>query len=148
MDIDSHNDKYPGGATPIIIPKPHDALWFPDGNVVLATNKYLFRVHKGVLSLQSSVFKDMFELPTVDDSNPSVSGHTSVMVPEQYEGLPLVTLVGDNGDDVLHLLRAAYERRCVVIYCNLKSHEKKKSTDIISAKMTTHTSTLSRLCCS
>ncbi|KLO16676.1 hypothetical protein SCHPADRAFT_202954 [Schizopora paradoxa] len=28
-----------------------------------------------------------------------------------YEGLPLVTLVGDDGEDVAHLLRAVYEPR-------------------------------------
>ncbi len=33
-----------------------------------------------------------------------------------YEGLPLVTLVGDEGDDVVHLLRTAYERQYVVLY--------------------------------
>ncbi len=75
---------------------------------MLATDKFLFRVHMGVLSLHSSVFKDMFGLPTVD--GPIAGG----MAPEMYGDLPLVTLVGDKGDDVVHLLRAAYERRCVV----------------------------------
>ena len=42
-------------------PQRHDILWFPDGNVVLATDAYLFKVYKGLLSMKSSVFRDMFE---------------------------------------------------------------------------------------
>ncbi len=89
-------------------------LWFPDGNVVLATNSLLFKVHKSILSLQSSVFKDMFDLPTVDGSHP-VQGTVGI-VPEMYDGLPLVTLVGDKGEDVAHLLGAVYKRRCVLFF--------------------------------
>ncbi|KLO08387.1 hypothetical protein SCHPADRAFT_1000967 [Schizopora paradoxa] len=91
------------------IPKPHDVLWLHDGNVVLATDSYLFKVHNSVLSMQSSVFKDMFELPTIDGAQASTSG--AGMAPELYEGLPLVKLVGDKGEDVAHLLRAIYERQ-------------------------------------
>lgn len=105
MDVDGEQETLKKSPTPC------ESLWFPDGNVVLATDTLLFKVHKGVLSLQSSVFKDMFELATVDDSNPGqVSGG---ILPEVYESLPLVTLAGDEGKDVAHLLRAAYERRCV-----------------------------------
>ncbi len=43
--------------------KVHDVLWYPDGDVVLATDSLLFKVHKFILSLQSSVFKDMFDPP-------------------------------------------------------------------------------------
>lgn len=94
-------------------PKPHDVLWLHDGNVVLATDTFLFKVHNSVLSMQSSVFKDMFELPTIDGANASSGG--AGMAPELYEGLPLVKLVGDKGEDVAHLLRTVYERQCVVL---------------------------------
>lgn len=47
-------------------PKHHDVLWFTDGNVVLETDTYLFRVHKSLLSFHSTVFRDMFELPTAE----------------------------------------------------------------------------------
>ncbi len=56
MDIDPKNENS------LTAPKRHDVLWIPDGNVVLATDSFLFKVHKGVLSMQSSVFKDMFDL--------------------------------------------------------------------------------------
>lgn len=36
-------------------------------------------------------------------------------MPDLYEGLPLVPLVGEKGEDVVHLLRAIYERRCVFL---------------------------------
>ena len=91
-------------------PQPHELLWFSDGNVVLATDQYLFKVHKSLLALHSSVFKDMFELLNVDGSNAAeicVGSEQDV-----YEGLPLVTLVGDKGEDVVHLLRTIYELKC------------------------------------
>jgi len=103
MDVDPVHE---GVSKP---PKPHDIIWLPDANVVLATDSYLFKVHKSVLSMQSSVFRDMFELPTVDGAHSGQSG--AGMTPELYEGLPLVTMVGDKGEDVAHLLRVAYERQ-------------------------------------
>ncbi|KLO16679.1 hypothetical protein SCHPADRAFT_847866 [Schizopora paradoxa] len=91
-------------------PKPHDILWFSDGSVVLAADEYLFKVHKGVLSLHSPVFKDMFELPDIMDG--SVEGGIGTGEDqEMYEGLPLVTLAGDKGEDVVHLLRRVYDSR-------------------------------------
>ncbi|KLO16701.1 hypothetical protein SCHPADRAFT_937727 [Schizopora paradoxa] len=90
-------------------PKPHDLLWFPDGNVVLATDLYLFKVHKSLLSLHSSVFKDMFELSNVGHSAAGESAGEKLQ--DSYDGLPLITLVGDKGEDVVHLLRAVFEIR-------------------------------------
>lgn len=95
-------------------PQPHDVLWFPDGNVVLATDVYLFKVYKGILSMHSSVFRDMFELPNVGGNG---DGHIGGgMAPDSYDGLPLVTMVGDKGEDVVHLLRAVYEHQCVSLH--------------------------------
>ncbi len=61
MNDDSEHDP----ETTTSSPKRHDKIWFPDGNVVLQTDTHLFRVHKSVLSLQSSVFRGMFELAGV-----------------------------------------------------------------------------------
>lgn len=93
-------------------PKPHDILWFSDGSVVLATDLYLFKVHKGVLSLHSSVFKDMFELPSIMDGGVA-GGIGTGEGQEMHEGLPLVTLAGDKGEDVVHLLRRVYDSQWV-----------------------------------
>jgi len=106
MDVDAQQE------IPPTAPKPHDILWFPDGDVVLATNSFLFKVHKVILSLQSSVFKDMFELAVVHAADVGENG-AGMAQDDVYEGLPLVTLVGDEGEDVVHLLRTAYERQCV-----------------------------------
>ena len=94
-------------------PEPCEHLWFPDGNVVLATDTLLFKVHKGVLALQSSVFKDMFELSGAHGPDYAEGQSGDGITSGVYEGLPLVTLVGDEGEDVVHLLRATYERQCV-----------------------------------
>jgi len=94
----------------------HNVLWFPDGNVVLATDSLLFRVHKSFLSLHSSIFKDMFDLPHVSAGDSGGSDgvrnmrNATAMARDEYEGLPLVSLVGDKGEEVAHLLRAVYDR--------------------------------------
>ncbi|KZT20208.1 hypothetical protein NEOLEDRAFT_1141046 [Neolentinus lepideus HHB14362 ss-1] len=38
-------------------------LWFEDGNVIFQAQMTFFRVHRGVLAANSSVFKDMFSFP-------------------------------------------------------------------------------------
>lgn len=91
-------------------------LWLSDGNVVLKTNVYLFKVHKSVLSMQSSVFRDMFALSTTD------ANEFAEVMPELYEGLHLVSLP-DDGYEVAHILRAVYERRYAIIAFNLRTFE-------------------------
>lgn len=110
MDVDAQLQR------PQTSPKPHNFLWFTDGNVVLATDTYLFKVHKSLLAVHSSVFKDMFELPNVghDSSNLEGPGRSdAAFASETYEGAQVVTLVGDKGADVAHLLRAVFELECV-----------------------------------
>ena len=104
MDIDAQHENAPPKA-----PTHHERLWFPGGDVILKTNTLLFKVHKDVLSLQSSVFKDMFDFPAVngEQSGGDISGDTR----ETFEGLPMVYLVGDRAEDVVHLLRTVYERQ-------------------------------------
>lgn len=105
MDVDAEHENAPK------VPVPHESLWFPSGNVVLSTELILFKVHKDILSMQSSVFKGMFDFPAVDGTQMIENGAGDI--PELYEGLPMVNLVGDKGEDVMHLLRAVYERQCV-----------------------------------
>ncbi|KLO07743.1 hypothetical protein SCHPADRAFT_1001449 [Schizopora paradoxa] len=103
MNVDAQHEG------PSRIPRPHDTLWFFDGNIVLVTDTYLFKVHKSLLALHSSVFKDMFDVVGADRTNAEerVGGDHQ----EMYEGIPSVKLVGDKGEDVSHLLRTIYERR-------------------------------------
>lgn len=73
-----------------------DDLWYDDGSVVLIAQDRAFRVHRSILSQQSSVFRDMFSIPQSSD----------VM---NMDGCPIVELA----DDALmleHLLRAIYNR--------------------------------------
>ena len=107
MDVDTENADQVNSKAP----KRHETLWFSRGDVVLSTDTILFRVHKDMLSLHSSAFKDMFDLPSKDDKN--TESVNSVIEPELYEGVPLVKLAGDEGKDVVHLLRAVYEWQCV-----------------------------------
>ncbi|KLO08409.1 hypothetical protein SCHPADRAFT_610717 [Schizopora paradoxa] len=95
-----------------LVPLPHEILWFPAGDVILSTDRYLFKVHKDILSFQSSVFKDMFDFPAVKRPQ---SGRRYTGDPlEVYEGLPVVRLIGDEAEGVVHLLRTVYERQ---YYC-------------------------------
>jgi len=107
MDVDIVQQ----GESQKLRPEHHGVLWFPDGNVVLATDSLLFRVHKSVLSLHSSVFKDMFDIAFTPAGNfPGSSGEQvgaiNARSSEEYEGLPLVLMAGDNGKEVAHLLQA------------------------------------------
>ncbi|KLO05404.1 hypothetical protein SCHPADRAFT_727660 [Schizopora paradoxa] len=91
------------------VPVPHESLWFPAGDVILATEWFLFKVHKDILSTQSSVFKDMFDFPAVNDVE--MRENRAERSVDVYEGLPMVTMVGDKGKDVVRLLRTVYERQ-------------------------------------
>ncbi|KIP07405.1 hypothetical protein PHLGIDRAFT_423278 [Phlebiopsis gigantea 11061_1 CR5-6] len=87
-------------ATPDLL---QSGLYFPDGNIVLRSAENvqgvatLFRVHKGVLALNSAVFAGMFSLPAAAPD-----------VQEVYDGVPLVTLT-DSAADLEALLRALYD---------------------------------------
>ncbi|KLO16670.1 hypothetical protein SCHPADRAFT_869451 [Schizopora paradoxa] len=93
-------------------PKPHRTLWYSDGNIVLSTDRYLFKVHKSFLARHSSVFEDLFDFPVIDGTDDDAeNAGACATTQEMYDGLPLVTLAGDKGEDIAHLLRAVYEPR-------------------------------------
>ncbi len=126
-------------------PERHGILWFLDGNVVLQTDTLLFRVHKSVLSLQSSVFKGMFELAGIEDDELNDAARMEM---ELYEGVPLVVLAGDKGGDVAHLLQTIYEHGCVVMpvrrRCDTDATTFKDT--IYPARMTTRSQKSRRSC--
>lgn len=73
----------------------HDPeLYIPDGNVVLRCENTLFRIWKGILVMNSEIFRDLFSLAS-DEAADS----------EKYEGVPLVYLQ-DEPEDMRMLLRA------------------------------------------
>ena len=78
---------------------PSMKLWYDDGNVVLIAGNQAFRLHRGLLSQHSPIFRDMFRVPQP----------TSDLV---VDGCPVVRLQ----DDPLHLeflLSAMYDRSYV-----------------------------------
>ncbi|TDL16700.1 hypothetical protein BD410DRAFT_776924 [Rickenella mellea] len=78
--------------------KRHPTLWFDDGNIILTTNVSLFRVHRGLLSMNSPVFADMLAMPQPD------------RMEDSFEDLPIVE-INDNDTDFTHLLCFFYDRR-------------------------------------
>lgn len=63
-------------------PVENSLCWFDDGNVVLQAEDTLFRVYKGFLRKQSSVFDDMFSLPAAARENEM----------ETFDSCPLVVV--------------------------------------------------------
>lgn len=77
-------------------------FWFNDGNVVLQTKTTQYRIHSSLLSIQSSVFEDMFAIPQPEQSAQPL-----------LEGCPVV-LVTDSAEDWDALLGLLYNtERCV-----------------------------------
>ncbi|TDL16697.1 hypothetical protein BD410DRAFT_795097 [Rickenella mellea] len=83
---------------PITDRKRHPRLWFDDGNIILATNLSLFRVHRGLLSMNSPVFADMLSMPQPGRLEDTV------------EDLPVVE-INDDDTDFTHLLCFFYDHR-------------------------------------
>ncbi|PIL28618.1 hypothetical protein GSI_08660 [Ganoderma sinense ZZ0214-1] len=96
---------------PNAIIERHPKFYFPSGDIVLATKlapqaddsegppRYqVFRVHKFLLALRSTVFSNLFA-----DADGAASNELS------YDGVPLVELHGDNTQDFALLLSYLYE---------------------------------------
>ncbi|KLO06825.1 hypothetical protein SCHPADRAFT_1002109 [Schizopora paradoxa] len=92
-------------------PQPHETLWHDDGNIVLATDAFLYRVHKGVLAKNSTVFRNMFMLP-----GDGTEGGTAGLGDGVWDGVPMVKMAGDDDVDVYNLLMALYDRKHYRMY--------------------------------
>lgn len=68
----------------------HPEIWYDDGNIVLIAGATAFRIYRGLLAGQSTVFSDMFSSSI---SNPD----------EMFDGCPVVHL-SDSPHDLAHLL--------------------------------------------
>jgi hypothetical protein len=49
-------------------------IWLEDGNVIIQAQTTQFRVHRGILSRHSRVFKDMFAIPQPELGEPVIEG--------------------------------------------------------------------------
>lgn len=77
-------------------PPVRSTIWLEDGNVVLQVQNTQFRVHRSMLSLHSSVFRDMFQFPQPFGEH-------------DVDGCPVVHLT-DDPDDFEQLLKVVYDR--------------------------------------
>jgi hypothetical protein len=84
-------------------------LWFEGGNLVIRAEDTVFKVLAAQLSVTSSVFKDMLDVPQPDAS-----------LAETYEGIPFVFLP-DSAFDVGQLLKAMLYLGCVLIHRRLNA---------------------------
>ncbi len=90
--------------------RPHETLWHEDGNIVVMTDKFFYRVHKSILANQSSVFRDMFQIPTIIAGDAGgAAGRLSIS--EEWNGIPTVKMAGDEDEDVYNLLMTLYNRK-------------------------------------
>ncbi|KAI0700389.1 hypothetical protein C8T65DRAFT_285354 [Cerioporus squamosus] len=96
----------------------HDEeFWFEDGNVVLVARNTGFRIYRGLLAAQSSVFADMFAASSPDDT-------------ESYDGCPMVQLT-DTPEDVRDLLRVLLPKSRRVYHEELHDHPFEEALAII-----------------
>ena len=76
-------------------------IWFDDGNIVVVAQSTAFRFHKSVVSLHSSVFRDLFSIPQPSLMDEEVD---EILI---FDGCPVVH-VSDTSYDFRELLRAIY----------------------------------------
>ena len=72
-------------------------LWYQDGNIVLVADGIGFKVYKGILARQSTVFADMLDIPQPKDR-------------DMYDGCPVVVLP-DAAEEMRCLLLALFDAK-------------------------------------
>ncbi|THU84503.1 hypothetical protein K435DRAFT_783745 [Dendrothele bispora CBS 962.96] len=70
-------------------------VWFDDGTLIIDAEGVYFRVYKGILSANSPVFNDMFDIPQPIEGT------------DTYEGCPVVKLY-DSATEMMHFLKALH----------------------------------------
>ena len=93
-----------------LTPEPSDLvesrdLWFEDGNIVLQAEKTIFKVYRGILTKESTVFRDMFSIP---------QPKASVSATESYEGCQLVKM-HDSAVDLDIFLNSLFDFEYVAV---------------------------------
>ena len=91
--LSDDEDDLPGSSLPHSLGdlKHHDEFWFEDGNLILVARGVGFRIYRGLLASQSSIFADMFAA-------------SSANAKELFDGCPVVHM-SDSPSDLAHLLR-------------------------------------------
>ncbi|KAJ7711877.1 hypothetical protein B0H16DRAFT_1392016, partial [Mycena metata] len=83
-----------------------DALWFPDGNIILSAHGgVLFRVFRGILAARSPVFADMLASLAFPQPARSVEADAGV---ETLDGCPVLHL-DDSAADAMYFLKALFD---------------------------------------
>lgn len=88
--------------------KEHLDPWFDDGNIILVAEGKCFKVYRGMLSLHSPIFKDMFSCPQPVDQE-EMDG----------EGCPVIHLQHDSASEVQHVLRALFYGEYITFFPQL-----------------------------
>ena len=78
------------------IDQQHEDLWFDEGNVIIAAIGRSFKVHSGVLSRHSDVFRGL------------LSGSALAALSERLEGCPILR-TEDNGESLALMLHIIYD---------------------------------------
>jgi hypothetical protein len=81
-----------------------EELWFDDGNVVLEAEGIGFRVYRGYLARNSSVFADMFSIPLPHPETPKEGQDT-------IEGCALIQM-NDSAEHLRYFLLAMNDSTC------------------------------------
>lgn len=103
LRVNSESESGEGAARAAKVQLKRDTeVWFDDGNVVVVADRTAFKVHRGVLSLHSEVFRDMFSIPPPE-------------VDEALEGCPIVR-VSDPASNIRQLLSILYKGRTYVTH--------------------------------
>ena len=139
LDLTNWSMNSPSGTVLAEEWKRHD-VWFVDGNVLLSAVsmpgtergrwkydanterdgakrvKYFFRVHKGVLSRQSDVFRGMFDCPATRGDVLGSSGAQELDGDDKdFVNLPHVML-HDSAEEVSIFIKTVYEPWSVVLF--------------------------------
>ncbi|KLO06635.1 hypothetical protein SCHPADRAFT_805580, partial [Schizopora paradoxa] len=86
-------------------------LWYDDGNIILASDRHLFRVYKGQLAQHSSVFRDMFSLPQAPLPSGASDASGGVTDDDHWTGIPIVRMADDSDNSIATLLMAVLHGR-------------------------------------
>ena len=87
----------PSLVTPTTLIRSQD-VWYDDGNVVVQAENIVFKVFRGILASNSTVFADMLSVPQP----------INMTGPDMYDSCPLIQIYG-TPEDARHFLKAIHD---------------------------------------